>query len=1696
MTDKELIALVESRLPQELSLEELELIQRRLQESPAVREALAGQLELNEYLATVISPVELSADDVFAKAARTGRFRRRGVWTLLGWTVCLLMVAFVVSMLALPFIHPSERNRNAQLADGQTDPTNTDSADPSAASVLDASKSGDKGATDSHAGPGVAKNPDKKPGKHDPASAGNNAPKHHATAADDLPPQFPWLRKDQLAGPPRPWDQVALETIGASVDNGPNAAAGYSGTAPGIADTKQWFATTQGDWQIQPRDWQGHRLPFYDGLVRFRGPWAEDNVLRLALVDCVPMAMHFWKDNDGLSLRIYNNRWSLTAYRTHRDGDIPIRRLPVPTHLVTLATDEMRNWNSTSGTFPLRMDLRFHGGEFIVSRGDLVLLRAPFAGLPTETYFEGHTMFAGMDMVRVVGELPAEPDPLPVLKDITRPADLAWHGPAAPNPAPPPKGAAPNVIAQGVEFNKLADGSVEMKSNGAKALSPQWFDLPKEGLYEIEMELDHLTPGARVVFGAAPADPLASVGFFTDNQTHGMSCRLAHLYDQPPVYDQQIAADPCSFAAPHQWIKLVGGSGMTRLYGGVDGVHWARFGAIEKDIWTPPITHLGLCCIPGDGVHSILLRRVVLREFHELASLAPAELLGKAPALTGNTLQDWQAEVAKQPVPPGASPGAWQRACALRTVLGNSAGPLGRQLLAGLFGYSLNTPMTVERRLRLLHEIALVSNVWADGNDATNLVTRFELLGEQLIRQQYATPWSSVDGAVLRAPIWSLANYPTKLESLSRAELFQLVYSNQPDQVLRTVSRLRLANANDPLMIWAEDWASSQSGSALGGDVVAEHDAHNPLIDELNKEGFSTLAEFESAIDSQSYHDACQIITSPATVEISGLMPDPRDPQLSTSLETAFGAALHHDAALREMMTRQFGPAGMLEVRRSMDQSDADSVLAAAARYRGTEAAAEACVWLGDRAVGGGDFNRARVWYRQALQNGNAALAKRVAPRDRLAAAMLGQDVGTPASEPVQFGEVTMPTGEFESLVADMRKTHAPTGNPITGAVVTVAMTTAALNPAAPAPGGFELQQLERFDGEMGDNPGEFNNPTPSRGNSFRWLRPITTAGMNSAVDSPVFNTSLDWAARQLAAAADPDRLYVSNRFQVSAFELKSGHRVWRTELGGEHGRTHDWTLVPMRPLPVGSRMFVRRLTRNGPELASLETASGAVKWRSPSSLLVVSDPVWLGDAVAAISAARIDRQTVFSLTVFDPADGAILRTQPIAAMNENWWSQRTCQLTLVDENLVAVLCGAVVCCDLSGKSRWTRRQEWLSPAEDHDWGRQSQTPPLVAGSKLLVTQPGVAAIECIDLHGGSLLWRTAMPGIHRAIGLVGDRLIAETDYGIAAVSIEKGDLLWYHQAVDLLEGQLCGGPGKLMFTCRQQVPGNPNQTRPLLVWLDVATGAEVARHALDTLRQDHPMFGPFAAVGDRLWVFSANSENDPNRTLFELHPKGAAIANDSAPANAQPVPAANGPILPSEADLRGDTLPRDGIWAETLDLSKLKQGYGEVHIGKNVDGGPITLGGIVYRHGIGTHAASDVLIDLKGSAVRFAAVAGVDDDRRGVGSVRFHVFVDDRQPVSTPILRGGDHPQFLSVDLTGAQRLRLSVDDAGDGIANDHADWAGAVLIVKPDAKEKPRTIDLPKPSLPSSTARMNQNRQFASRATSAPRPPGVRSS
>ncbi len=155
---------------------------------------------------------------------------------------------------------------------------------------------------------------------------------------------------------------------------------------------------------------------------------------------------------------------------------------------------------------------------------------------------------------------------------------------------------------------------------------------------------------------------------------------------------------------------------------------------------------------------------------------------------------------------------------------------------------------------------------------------------------------------------------------------------------------------------------------------------------------------------------------------------------------------------------------------------------------------------------------------------------------------------------------------------------------------------------------------------------------------------------------------------------------------------------------------------------------------------------------------------------------------------------------------------------------------------------------------------------------------------------------------------------------------------------------------------------------------------------------------------------------------------------------------------------------PPHAVWLETLDLSKMTVGFSAPKVGKSIDGNPLTLNGVVYPHGVGTHADSEFVVALHGAATHFAAMVGVDDEKKtGPASVTFTVRVDGKTVAQTPVLRGGDKPQLISIDLTGAKTMTLTVGDAGDGIDSDHGDWAGAEITLAADATQKPEAAVVP---------------------------------
>ena len=151
------------------------------------------------------------------------------------------------------------------------------------------------------------------------------------------------------------------------------------------------------------------------------------------------------------------------------------------------------------------------------------------------------------------------------------------------------------------------------------------------------------------------------------------------------------------------------------------------------------------------------------------------------------------------------------------------------------------------------------------------------------------------------------------------------------------------------------------------------------------------------------------------------------------------------------------------------------------------------------------------------------------------------------------------------------------------------------------------------------------------------------------------------------------------------------------------------------------------------------------------------------------------------------------------------------------------------------------------------------------------------------------------------------------------------------------------------------------------------------------------------------------------------------------------------------DTKVKGVPVDSVGVWLDTLDLSKIEQGWGQAQAVKSVDGHSLRVGGRVFAHGVGSHSVGRWRINLKQAAVKFLAMVGVDDESYRGGTVCFEVWVDGKKVAETGVMTGLQQAKKLEADLTGAKELFLLVTDAGDGGWGDHADWGDAMIIVKP---------------------------------------------
>lgn len=141
--------------------------------------------------------------------------------------------------------------------------------------------------------------------------------------------------------------------------------------------------------------------------------------------------------------------------------------------------------------------------------------------------------------------------------------------------------------------------------------------------------------------------------------------------------------------------------------------------------------------------------------------------------------------------------------------------------------------------------------------------------------------------------------------------------------------------------------------------------------------------------------------------------------------------------------------------------------------------------------------------------------------------------------------------------------------------------------------------------------------------------------------------------------------------------------------------------------------------------------------------------------------------------------------------------------------------------------------------------------------------------------------------------------------------------------------------------------------------------------------------------------------------------------------------------------------LAADTVWLNELDITQTEQEFGSPGANKSVDGHSLSVGGKKFEHGLGTHANSALRLDLKGSATRFTAQVGVDDEKKASqrASLEFKLVGDGKVLWSSGVLSANQEAKAVDVNLAGIKKLMLQVSDADDGNYDDHADWAEAKI-------------------------------------------------
>jgi PQQ-like domain len=1465
-SDDELAQIINEQDPSEIGEAELEAIRARLGTSAVIREAVKSRLELDQGLVQLLAPVNVNLQAILQQDAKA----RRGPW--------LAMLAAVVAVVAIggglwfvvggPQAEKSRPDAGSQVATinqvaevkpGDQLPAaqngggiEVNSAQGGRAGNADgletisSSRVEQSGETPVAMSPASAGTSQAEPGTMAVAAAGQSVPTPAAPNTEPKP-AVANVWDDALGPKSKVWPARSERWVDWTSDR----------RLDEIGETtfRKWFRVVPGqNLEVFGEQSGRKRVLRVTGQAELVAPWVAGARWRFSMYDIQHLQLGAWHGGEGHLLKFYphhyHNVWG--AYAASRQGN---DGKPVPKKL--LATDGSAYARSRFGIF----DLMWQEGELLLLKGELVLMRVPCLEQPEQLTIGGEFRLRGFAVDRcepVV--LPSNPS-REVELIAKSPAELDWKFVEA----------QPEAIRR---IDRGDDGSVVCSGKWQGGATHCYVPTSSHKLVEYIAHVEASNVGAGLYLGNDKGEPLIKLGFHRDQHLQQTMVALVHPHDNRDNCQYDAVHHIIPLAGERTWVKLALGLDRAHFYISPDGERWSYCGDQAYD-YTGQIRTAGLWFGPHNEERTIRLHELRVRRYRLAEEFGPSPTTLPAVELTAAELTDryaWETRC-KQEFANASERDrdVWMAVLALDQGANRSLGSYLWEVLGPRISEQLARGDAGKESGQYAHEVFEELGWLVPNMDDQNFRRFISWVGEWGLGQLHhgigptggTKGESRVDAAakrrdavyrlIAKCSINHVTEWKEAIERWERAECMAALFEKDWAAERRCAQEVRyfswqlhpdwrphgqwesMDQMADLVLRLSREYQGDPSTVSVGLPLLWRH----PLVLPRSKEAYSWQAELNAALKSESAREAARVISGLKGEELQELLVDWSDPHLSCSLEVLLERTLAEHGSVGHAIRSEFAPLGAVRLKQSIAAGNLQGVTATRFQFPQTASAAEGAMWLGDRAISLGDYLVAGHYYAKAWPGLAKDRKQGLLGRMVLAYRQMNGDRAVEAALDRPFSAAALAAGSATEAI-----TKALHDGSDTSAVDSSESADPRTKPTFQI-GRYKAETLFRFEGPAGGNTSKHEY------------------------------AQSDAMGLQMAISAGPDQIVVGNRFELVAWDANAKQVVWNSQSGGETDEAHSYQFEPSKPLERDGLLIWRRLSKSHSELVGTERETGKIKWRfHPKEGVVLGQPLLFGDEVHCIAADRGEEHfSDLRYVRLETATGKERASRPLFTFRNVCDGKLPCAMLATDDGTYVSLAGVTMLVDRVGEVRWLRRHVRVPwPIDDLRY-RGASRDPLLLQAGLCVAAEGGRTVSMLKPATGELIWETVVPELHGVVGGTADLVLAATSTGVVALDGTTGEVRWSYEIPQRLE-LFHAGDGSLCVGVRLKT--GPDAGKPALVWLNTATGAELA---VETLAGE---FGTEAVLSGLThtpqgWVISwANHWSDPQRQIARLVPQGS----------------------------------------------------------------------------------------------------------------------------------------------------------------------------------------------------------------------------